>query len=211
MSGTGGKTIVPVCYATATGTAEEFASQLISQYAGGAGGGFMDMLMGLCGCKKRADPAAAGEGGEDEKQVELKLMSFEQLDVKMFGDYKVWIILSSSTGDGDPPEMAIDFWRWLEKAKKEDAEVQGLKMDDVKFALFGLGDSGYATFQGFPNKLDTGLQKLGATHFFGRGIGDDRNDISSDFAKWIGGGLFAAMEKEVGAGKGGASAAAGGA
>lgn len=65
----------------------------------------------------------------------------------------VLVILSSSFGDGEPPANAEGFLANVQQAQA---------LPGLRYALFGLGDTGYPQFCGFTKKLDGTLQQRGA-------------------------------------------------
>lgn len=92
------------------------------------------------------------------------------------------VIVTSSTGQGDPPDNpgsgATRFWRWLKQQK--DSVLQG-----VLFTLLGLGDTNYDTYQGFPRSLYEQMVHLGATDFYRRGEADDATGLEDVVEPWI--------------------------
>uniref|UniRef100_A0AC34Q9U9 Methionine synthase reductase n=1 Tax=Panagrolaimus sp. JU765 TaxID=591449 RepID=A0AC34Q9U9_9BILA len=82
----------------------------------------------------------------------------DEVDKKFFIEKEeLAVIVVSSTGDGDPPENAHRFFR---KLSRKDLENNFL--GNLEYALLGLGDSNYSTFQGAPKKLEKILTNLGA-------------------------------------------------
>ncbi|VDP13148.1 unnamed protein product [Heligmosomoides polygyrus] len=85
------------------------------------------------------------------------------------------VIVVSSTGDGDPPENASRFVRRISRKSLEPTFLQKLE-----YALLGLGDSNYSTFQGVPTKIDQQLRFLGATPVIETGHADDQVGFSGN-------------------------------
>jgi len=72
------------------------------------------------------------------------------------------VIISSTWGDGDPPDNAASFWTWL---SGENAP----RLEQLQFAVLGLGDKNYADFCGAAKKFDARLESLGAKRVLARG------------------------------------------
>ena len=86
------------------------------------------------------------------------------------------IIISSTWGDDDPPDNATDFWSWL----KSDAAP---RLENLQFAVLGLGDKNYADFCGAAKKFDARLEQLGARRVIPRGECD--TDYETAAKNWI--------------------------
>jgi len=56
----------------------------------------------------------------------------------------------------------------------------------------GLGDTNYSTFCGGPKKLESALQKCGATRFYSTAYADDATDMADTIEPWLDG-LWAAV------------------
>ncbi|KAK5980782.1 Methionine synthase reductase [Trichostrongylus colubriformis] len=90
------------------------------------------------------------------------------------------VIVVSSTGDGDPPENASRFVRRISRRT-----LQPNFLEKLDYALLGLGDSNYSTYQGAPDRIDSRLRVLGATPIVERGRADDQVGLELVVEPWI--------------------------
>ena len=88
------------------------------------------------------------------------------------------LIISSTWGDGDPPDNATNFWSWLQS----DAAP---RLDNLHFAVLGLGDKNYSDFCGAAKKFDARLESLGARRLLPRGECDA--DYEATAKDWVNG------------------------
>ena len=85
------------------------------------------------------------------------------------------VIISSTWGDGEPPDNAVAFWNWL----KADTSP---RLEQLQYAVLGLGDKNYSDFCGASKKIDTRLEALGAKRLLPRGECD--SDYEAAARKW---------------------------
>ncbi len=104
-----------------------------------------------------------------------KLVSMDKYsDVDLTKEQNV-LIITSTYGDGDPPDMAQAFWNWL----KADTAP---KLDHLRYSVLALGDTNYSAFCEFGKKCDERFAALGAKRV------TDRKDCDTDYetpaAEW---------------------------
>jgi sulfite reductase (NADPH) flavoprotein alpha-component len=88
------------------------------------------------------------------------------------------IIITSTWGEGDPPDNAVNFWNWI----KADSAP---RLENLNFAVLGLGDKNYSDFCGASKKFDERLEALGAKRLALRGECDV--DYEGPAKSWIDG------------------------
>ncbi len=105
----------------------------------------------------------------------LALNDFEQANLPAANKA---VIISSTWGDGEPPDNAVNFWSWL---NAESAP----RLENLNFAVLGLGDKNYSDFCGASKKFDERLVALGAKRVVPRGECDV--DYEALAKSWIDG------------------------
>ena len=104
----------------------------------------------------------------DDGEVRIETLMMDKLDSSVFAREGVFLIVTSTYGQGDVPDNAKSLYEDL-KAKRPD-------LSRVRFGVFGLGDRTYAeTFNFGGKRFDDLLTELGA-----RRIGERvKHDASS--------------------------------
>jgi MioC protein len=91
--------------------------------------------------------------GDDDTEVETLLM--DSLDASVFSKNSVFLICTSTYGQGDVPDNA--------RALYEDLKAKRPNLSHVRYGVFGLGDRTYAeTFNFGGKRFDELLGELGA-------------------------------------------------
>lgn len=107
-----------------------------------------------------------------------KLAALNDFESAGFVTAKKAVIISSTWGDGEPPDNAVNFWSWL----NSDAVP---RLENLNFAVLGLGDRNYSDFCGASKKFDAQLEALGAKRVMPRGECDV--DYDAPAKTWIDG------------------------
>ncbi len=112
--------------------------------------------------------AALAEHGHTPRLVDMNSCELPELT----GDV---LLITSTFGDGGPPDNATDFWDRLQES--------GSRHTAMRYGIFALGDSSYDDFCGYGRKLDRLLSERGATRLLDRVDSEpDHHELSDE---WI--------------------------
>lgn len=90
------------------------------------------------------------------------------------------VVICSTTGSGDAPDNAARFVRWISRSSQPANLLKG-----TTFALLGLGDTNYTTFQAIPLSLQKHFLRLGATKLLETGAADDQVGLDLAVEPWL--------------------------
>lgn len=101
----------------------------------------------------------AGQG------IEVRLVRADRYATRELKDERMLYIVMSTQGDGDPPDDSLAFVEFLNGRRAP-------KLQQLKYAVLGLGDSSYPFFCGIAQSLDQRLSQLGAQRLHETGLAD---------------------------------------
>lgn len=110
-----------------------------------------------------------------QKGFEPRVWSFDGCDVNLLSSEPAVIFCVSTYGEGDPPDMAAQFWEDLQRLPPD-------ALRGVNYAIYALGDSTYSEFCGFGKKLDAELLAKGGLCFAERA--DNDLDFEAGLDRW---------------------------
>jgi sulfite reductase (NADPH) flavoprotein alpha-component len=103
-----------------------------------------------------------------EAGLTTELVSMGKFKEKNLKKLNYLCVTISTQGEGEPPDDAVELWEYLNSAKAP-------KLDDLQFAVLGLGDSSYQFFGKTGKDFDRRLEELGGKRIL------DRIDLDVDF------------------------------
>lgn len=82
--------------------------------------------------------------------------------------------------EGEAPDTAVNWWEWMTESHE-----QGVKLEHLKYTVFGLGDRTYKHFCKMGIETDRLLEEMGAKRIYKLGTGtNDKSLIEEDFEEW---------------------------
>ncbi|KAJ5066683.1 iron hydrogenase [Anaeramoeba ignava] len=99
-----------------------------------------------------------------ESKIKARLFEMNNYPITNLSSEKFVILITSTFWEGSFPENAIQFWK--------DLQSFSFRLKNIKYSIFGLGNSTYTHFNHAGRLLDIQLKKLGAHCFLKMGEGD---------------------------------------
>ncbi|MDQ2565302.1 NADPH-dependent assimilatory sulfite reductase flavoprotein subunit, partial [Klebsiella michiganensis] len=94
-------------------------------------------------------------------QLNVKLVNAGDYKFKQIASEKLLVVVTSTQGEGEPPEEAVALHKFLFSKKAP-------KLTDTAFAVFGLGDTSYEFFCQSGKDFDNKLAELGGERLLDR-------------------------------------------
>lgn len=111
-----------------------------------------------------------------EAGIAVKRVALKDYKAKTIADEKYLLLVTSTQGEGEPPEEGVVLHKLLNGKKTP-------KLTELQFAVLGLGDSSYPNFCQAGKDFDQRFAELGATRLFERVDAD--LDYSATAEQWI--------------------------
>ncbi len=116
------------------------------------------------------------------------------------------ILISATYGEGEAPDNALQFANELcEKARTQilfqqmkhpEEPLEPTCLQNVQYSVFGLGNKQYDHYNSMAKFLDHAMERCGAQRLAETGLGDDDDDLESDFENWKDQVLWPALKQQ---------------
>jgi len=116
--------------------------------------------------------------------IQGQILNLKQYDPEDLPNEPISIFIVPTYTDGTPNEETQGFYNWLEDVAN-DFRVTKVFLENIKYAVFGLGDNSYGeNYCVIAKKIDTLLHKLSATRILAVGDGDGQYS-EQQFEFWM--------------------------
>lgn len=114
--------------------------------------------------------ALAAKSAAAKQGFDARVHDMADVDLSVLTKAKNVLIYAATWGEGDPPQRAMAFYSAL-------MDESAPRLDGLRYAVLGLGDSAYLNFCETAKRIDARLEALGAVRVV------ERADLDTDFAR----------------------------
>eukprot|EP00833_Pecoramyces_ruminatium_P016511 jgi/Orpsp1_1/1190543/evm.model.d7180000079652.1 len=115
------------------------------------------------------------------ENILTKLLTLNEYKNTHYTDSHLNLIIISTTGDGEPPDNAVNFYNGL--MVEDEFICNSLK--NKRYGLLGLGDSYFAYFCKPAKDIDAKLVKIGSKKVIDTAFGDDAKNLDEIIENWV--------------------------
>lgn len=112
--------------------------------------------------------------------VNSKVVDLDKFAPEQFMSHKLVIFCVATHYEGDPTDNAKHFHKWLREQVKKQANQDDKITLDMRYCIFGLGDTSYEQYNEMAKFCDRSLSALGATLLGEIGAGNAETFTTED-------------------------------
>lgn len=113
-----------------------------------------------------------------------QVYSMQDYDISSIEHEALLLVVTSTFGNGDPPENGEEFAKNLYTLKMNENGISNGDPEKLRFAVFALGSSAYPNFCAFGKYVDNLLGELGGERLLKLASGDEMCGQEQAFRKW---------------------------
>jgi len=113
---------------------------------------------------------------------ETRVVNFEDFDKDTFGKYanEINVVCVATHYEGEPCDNTAAFYKWIKQMKKD-----AKRLNQLRFTVFGLGDTQYEQFNAMGKYFDQTFQDLKGIRLYKMGEGNSEFQLTEEqFDKW---------------------------
>ena len=118
-------------------------------------------------------------------KIKVTLSELNKIILNELFKYNYFIILVSTTGDGEFPDNFFKFWRKIYKLKKNKEEYNKYDFSKIKYCIFGFGDKSYINYCKPSKNLDKIFKFYKINKFYKTTFYDDEIKNEKIIENWI--------------------------